>query len=170
MTFRALSFVLPILRLVLYPASAKLLNLPTRTSENLLFWDAVSLPALFHLSNETPNHSSVAFGTNWWQILCYEKYRVIKKSLYTLLSSSSSSSVFHAVGPPVDPFRSHVSRSLFKSLPWFLLPVTQYCFITMGNLLRSVLFTRCIQFLLYSSNLSKIWVIFNSFAICVFVL
>jgi len=38
------------------------------------------------------------------------------------------------------------------------------------NPLRSILFTCCIQFLLYSSNLSKIGVIFNSFAICAFVL
>jgi hypothetical protein len=42
---------------------------------------------------------------------------------YALLSSSSSSSICHGVGPLVDPFRSHVSRSLFKGLPWFLLPV-----------------------------------------------
>ena len=38
-------------------------------------------------------------------------------------SSSSSSYICHGVGPLVDPFRSHVSRSLFKGLPWFLLPV-----------------------------------------------
>jgi len=38
-------------------------------------------------------------------------------------SSSSSSYIFHGDGPLVDPFRSHVSRSLFKGLPWFLLPV-----------------------------------------------
>jgi len=38
-------------------------------------------------------------------------------------SSSSSSSICNGVGPLVDPFRSHVSRSLFKGLPWFLLPV-----------------------------------------------
>jgi hypothetical protein len=37
--------------------------------------------------------------------------------------SLSSSSICHGVGPLVDPFRSHVSRSLFKGLPWFLLPV-----------------------------------------------
>ena len=37
--------------------------------------------------------------------------------------SSSSSYICHGVGPLVDPFRSHVSRSLFKGLPWFLLPV-----------------------------------------------
>ena len=42
--------------------------------------------------------------------------------------------------------------------------------VTLGKLLRGILFTCCIQFLLYSSNLSKIGVIFNSFAICVFVL
>jgi len=40
-------------------------------------------------------------------------------------SSSSSSIIFHGVGPLVDLFRSHVSRSLFKGLPWFLLPVGQ---------------------------------------------
>jgi hypothetical protein len=34
-----------------------------------------------------------------------------------LSSSSSSSSICHGVGPFVDPFRSHVSRSLFKGLP-----------------------------------------------------
>ena len=85
-------------------------------------------------------------------------------------SSSSSSSIFHGVGPLVDPFRSHASRSLFNGLPWFLLPVGEYCFITFGNLLRGILFTCCIQFLLYSCSLSRIGVIFNSFAICLFVL
>ena len=38
-------------------------------------------------------------------------------------SSSSSSSICHGVGPLVDPFRSHVPRSLFKGLQWFLIPV-----------------------------------------------
>jgi len=32
-------------------------------------------------------------------------------------SSSLSSHVWHGVGPLVDSFRSHVSRSLFKGLP-----------------------------------------------------
>jgi len=31
-------------------------------------------------------------------------------------SSSLSSHIFHGVGPLVDPFRSHVPRSLFKGL------------------------------------------------------
>ena len=62
---------------------------------------------------------------------------------------SSSSSICHAVGPLVGPFRSHASRSLFNGLPWFLLPVGECCFITLGNLLRGILFTWCIQFLLY---------------------
>ena len=78
--------------------------------------------------------------------------------------------ICHGVGPLVDPCRSHVSRSLFKGPPYFLLPVEEQCFITLGNLLRGFLFTCCIHFLLYSSNLSKIGVIFNSFVICVFVL
>ena len=79
---------------------------------------------------------------------------------------SSSPYICHAVRPPVDPFRSHVSRRLFKGLPRFLLPVGQQCFITLGNLFRGILFACCIQLHLYSSNLSKIDVIFNSFKIC----
>ena len=75
--------------------------------------------------------------------------------------------ICHGVGPLVDPFRSHVSRSLFKGLPRFLLTAGEKCFITLGNLLRGILFTCCIQFLFYSSNLSKIGVILNSFVICV---
>jgi hypothetical protein len=82
--------------------------------------------------------------------------------------SSSSSYICHGVGPLVNLFWSHVSRSLFKGLPWFLLPVGEYCFNTLGNRLRGILFTCCIHFLLYSSNLSKISVIFKSFEICVF--
>jgi hypothetical protein len=38
-------------------------------------------------------------------------------------SSSSSLYIFHGVRLLVDPFWSHVSRSLFKSLPRLLLPV-----------------------------------------------
>ena len=62
-------------------------------------------------------------------------------------SSSSSSYICHAVWPPVDPFRSHVSRSPFKGLPWFLLPVPEWHFITLGILVRGILFTCCIQLL-----------------------
>jgi hypothetical protein len=58
---------------------------------------------------------------------------------------SSSSYIFRGVRPPVDPFRSHVSTSLFKGLPWFLLPVGQQCFLTLGNLFRGFLFTCCIH-------------------------
>ena len=43
-------------------------------------------------------------------------------------------------------------------------------FFTLGNLFRGILFTCWIQLLLYSNNLSKISVTFNSFAICAFVL
>jgi len=38
------------------------------------------------------------------------------------IASLSSSYFCHGVGPLVDAFRSHISRSLFKGLPWFLLP------------------------------------------------
>ena len=43
-------------------------------------------------------------------------------------------------------------------------------FCQLGNLFRDILFTCCIPLLLYSCNLSKICVIFNSFAICSFIL
>jgi len=32
-------------------------------------------------------------------------------------SAAAASYIFHGVGPFFDPFRSHVSRSLFKGLP-----------------------------------------------------
>jgi hypothetical protein len=38
-------------------------------------------------------------------------------------SSSSTTTTYNRVGPLVDLFWSHMSRSLFKGLPWFLLPV-----------------------------------------------
>ena len=53
--------------------------------------------------------------------------------LLLLLLLSSSSHICHAVRRLVDPFRAHVSRSLFKGLPWFPLPVGEYCFINLGN-------------------------------------
>ena len=37
---------------------------------------------------------------------------VIITSKFVCQSSSSSSSIFHGVGPLVDPFRSHASRSI----------------------------------------------------------
>jgi len=40
-------------------------------------------------------------------------------------SSSSPSYIFQEVRPLVDPFRTHVSRSLFKGLPRFILPVEE---------------------------------------------
>ena len=46
-------------------------------------------------------------------VCCLELILVLSSSS----SSSSSSYICHAVGPLVDPFRSHVSRSLFKGLP-----------------------------------------------------
>ena len=51
------------------------------------------------------------------------KNRLPHKRKLLELSSSSSSYIFHGVGPLVDPFWSHVSRSFFKGLPWFRLPV-----------------------------------------------
>ena len=49
-------------------------------------------------------------------------------------------------------------------------PLGSSYFITLDNLCRGIQLTCCIHLLFYSSNLSKICVIFNSFAICAFVL
>jgi hypothetical protein len=40
-------------------------------------------------------------------------------------SSSTAAAVSskYGVGPLVDPFQSHISRSLCHGLPWFLLPI-----------------------------------------------
>jgi len=54
-----------------------------------------------------------------------EPVEAMPKCLYQLATIPSLSyhhhhhhhHICHAVGPPVDPFRSHVSRSLFKGLP-----------------------------------------------------
>jgi len=48
------------------------------------------------------------------QVILLRPYRSLFPSL---------SYICHGLGPLVDPFRSHVSRSVFKGLPRFLLPV-----------------------------------------------
>ena len=54
-------------------------------------------------------------------------------------------------------------------LCWWCIPCQVWFCTELSNLFRGILFTRCVQLLLYSSNLSKIGAIFNSFAICAFV-
>ena len=89
-------------------------------------------------------------------------YRPLSGCTFSYLKASlSSSSIFHGIWPIVDPFLSRASRSLFNSLPWFLLPVGKYCFMSLGNLLRGIQFTWCIKFLLYSCSLSRIGVIWK---------
>jgi hypothetical protein len=85
-----------------------------------------------------------------------------------LLNTVQQIHLHHAVWPPGDPFRSHISRSLFNGLPWWLLPVGLQCFGIHCNLSRGILFIRCNQFLLYSCILSITGVIFHFFAVCLF--
>ena len=64
----------------------------------------------------------------WLRIRNYTSHHYLNFSVILHTSSSSSppppsSYICHGVRPLVDPFRSHVSRSLFKGLPRFLLPV-----------------------------------------------
>ena len=87
----------------------------------------------------------------------------------TSSSSSSSSSSYHVGGSLVDPFWSHISRSLFNGQP-----IPSACWHVVFYILRSLLwdivFGCCGQFLEYSCILSKPGVIFSSFAMSVFVL
>ena len=71
---------------------------------------------------------TVNYGTNVLRLFSntyssYTTYKSIFRIIFIAKQYSSSSYICHGVGPLVDPFRSHVSRSLFKGLPWFLLPV-----------------------------------------------
>jgi len=61
-----------------------------------------------------------------------------------------SSSNQHTVGPPVDPFKSHTSTSLFNVLPSFLLPFGLQFFVILGKFLRDILFICREQILLQS--------------------
>jgi hypothetical protein len=69
----------------------------------------------------------------------FKRWEIFTWKISSSSSSSSSSCICHAVRPPVDPFRSHVSRSLFKiyhdsfcqsdssvSLPWVIYFKTSY--------------------------------------------
>jgi len=109
-------------------------------------------------------------GSSW----LLQSFAIWDRSLQLLKrgisSSSSTSYICHGVGPLVDPFRSHVSRSLLKvyhdsfcqlgssiSLPWVIYFETFY--------LQFVSSFSCIPVIC-----PKLELIFNSFAICAFVL
>jgi hypothetical protein len=62
-----------------------------------------------------------AFDKLWITVLISRHITAAIPAHLTQLLSSSY--VCHGVRPPVDPFRSHVSRILFRGLPRFLLPV-----------------------------------------------
>jgi len=64
-------------------------------------------------------------------------------------TSLASSYICHGVGPLVDPFRSHIFRSLFKGQPWFLLPVGEQRFITLDNFEK---YTKKVQVSLWSDK------------------
>jgi len=59
---------------------------------------------------------------------CFTFTYIILRVLYTKIwnllkyNKLSSSYICHGVGPLVDPYWSHVSRSLFEGLSWFVLP------------------------------------------------
>jgi len=65
-------------------------------------------------------------GCGHMEFLIVQQCNIMQQTAYTAhcmcYVSSSSSYRCHGVGPLVDPFQSHISRSLFKGLPWFLLP------------------------------------------------
>ena len=68
-----------------------------------------------HYNQQSTKTSNLASDSN---IISLGAPRLLLQITRSSSSSSSSSSyICHGVGPLVDPFRSHVSRSLFKGLP-----------------------------------------------------
>ena len=79
---------------------------------------------LLHVLVPVHHHQGEATVPVTWKPNYSDDILIYGFSFEACISSLSSSSyIFHGVGPLVDPFRSHVSSSLFKGLPWFLLPV-----------------------------------------------
>jgi len=56
-------------------------------------------------------------------VVTNEKLIIIIENTSFIWLYLSSSFICHGVELLVEPFRSHVSRSLFRDLPWFLLPI-----------------------------------------------
>ena len=85
---------------------------------------------LLHVSVPVHHHQAEATMPVTWKTNYSDAIFIYGFSFVVCMSSSSSSSyIFHGVGPlDDDPFRSHVSISLFEGLPWFLLPVGEKCF------------------------------------------
>ena len=100
-----------------------------------------------------PNQSIYPHPTFWRSILIFPTH---------LLLGLPSGSF-----PPFSPPRPYKTPSPHAYAPHA--HTISFFSITLGNLFRGILFTRCIPFLSYSINLSNTCVIFNSFVICAFV-
>jgi hypothetical protein len=85
-------------------------------------------------------------------------------------SLSSSSYICHRVRPLVDPFRSHVSRSLFKDVPWFLLPVVDSVSLPWVIYYEAFYLHVVSSFFYIPVICLKLMLFLTLFAICVFVL
>ena len=72
--------------------------------------------------NASRRSDTAWLGTSIYMCSHSSQTEVVVMVMITKITSSSLH-ICHGVGPLVDHFRSHVSRSLFKGLPWFLLPV-----------------------------------------------
>jgi len=122
--------------------------------------------------------ATVRVKTNWPSLGNFQTQRFF---VNRGISSSSSSYICHGVGPLVDPFRSHVSRSLFKvchdsfcqlrnsvSLPWviyygafYLHVVSSFSYIPV-ICPKLVLFLIPLQFVYLFCNLSEYNLLFFS--------
>ena len=92
------------------------------------------------LLHDTYLRSEHIYSHSWYSrtIILFSVYKCLMGHGFRQ-QFSSPSYICNGVGPLVGPFRFHVSRSLFKGLPWFLLPVVEERFITLGNLLPRVM-------------------------------
>jgi len=89
--------------------------------------------------------------------------------IFSLPSSSSSSYICHGIGPLVDPFRSHVSTSLFKGLLWFFCPLGRSVSLPWVIYFETFYLRVVSSFSCIPLVCPKICVIYNSFLICAFV-
>ena len=103
----------------------------------------------------------------WRHVIWYENYhnfcfkvKSIQRGIFKRWSSSLSY-FCHGVGPLVEPFRSHVSRSLFKGLPRFLLPVGHSVSLPWVIYFEAFYLHVVSSFSCIPVNFSKIGVIFN---------
>ena len=103
-------------------------------------------------------YSEIVFETSElhsWNISYYVAPISLKIKCHTLVIITIINS--QGFGTLVHPFRSHAFRILLSCLPCFFMLFGVQFFIILGNLLYWILFTCCIQFLLFRTKIKFFW-------------